>query len=205
MPEHFEWIREFLLNYPYLQYAVIFLATGFGGELGLFALAFLAAQNAIPWTALIIFSALGTFATDSMWFLFGGTRPVQKMLSHKYASPTVELVSEALQTISRKNNQAALILVKFLIGTRVVMFFIVSRFYTSYWDFARHNALAVLVWILVMIPAGYFAGIGYSYLSRTLDNVYAGIGFILLVIIGIIMAQIYIKKRLIKKAEESTS
>lgn len=201
MPEHFEWIREFLINYPYLQYAVIFLATGFGGELGLFALAFLAANNAIPWTALFIFSALGTFSTDSMWFLLGGTKPVQKMLSHKYASPTVEIVTEALQKVSRRNNQAALILVKFLIGTRIVMFLLVSRMYPSYWKFAEHNAAAVLVWVLVMIPVGYFAGIGYSYLSTALNNIYVGLGFILLMVLGIFAAQIYIKKRLIKKAE----
>lgn len=201
MPEQFEWIRSFLMAYPYLQYAVIFLTTGFGGELGIFALAFLAAHNVIPWPAIFIFGTLGTFATDSMWFLLGATKPVQRMLSHKYASPTVELVTEALQKISRRNNRTALILVKFLIGTRVALFFLVSRMYTSYWRFAEDNIVAVLVWILIMMPVGYFAGIGFSYLSTTLNNIYAGIGFTLLVILGVVMAQIYIKKRLIKKAE----
>src|SRR3989338_8282567 len=173
MPEHFEWLREFILNYPSLQYAIIFLGTGFGGELGLFALSFFAAQNVIPWTAFIVFSALGTFFTDSMWFLLGRTKFIKFMINHRYASPTVALVTEALQQVSRRNNQAAIILVKFLIGTRMAMFILISQIYPSYKEFAKHNALAVFVWLLVMVPAGYFAGLGFSYISQTLNNIYA--------------------------------
>ena len=79
------------------------------------------------------------------------------------------------------------------------MFLLISQIYPSYRKFAQHNIVAILVWLLVMIPVGYFAGLGFSFISRSLNNIYAGMGFILLVLIALVMLQIWFKKRLIRK------
>ena len=85
------------------------------------------------------------------------------------------------------------------------MFLLISQIYPSYRKFAQHNIVAILVWLLVMIPAGYFAGLGFSYVSKALNNVYAGIGFVLLTLIGIFVLQIWIKKRFLKSQAKEKS
>lgn len=198
MPEYFGWLQDFLLNYPSLQYAVIFLASGFGGELGLFILSFFAAQKVISWTALLIWSFIGALCVDALWFFIGKTSLIRKMMSHKRLSPTLELVTEALRRISRRSDQTAMILIKFMIGTRILIFLIISNLYPTYRKFLEHNIPAVLAWLAVMMLLGYLSGLGFTLIAKYLNNIYAAIGFVLLSVLTLVALQIYLKNRVIK-------
>lgn len=200
--EHFAWLREFIVNYPSLQFAVIFFGAAAGGEIALVTLAFLAAQKILPLPALIIFSALGTFFADSVWFILGRTAPVRKIISHRYATPTMEVITEALRRFSHGNNFVMLIMAKFLVGTRIVTLFFISTIYDKYRKFAEHNVVAIIIWLAVVIPVGYLSGLGFTYIAGVLQNIYAGLGFILLVILVIIVLQIWLKKILIQTPDE---
>ncbi len=196
--EHFEWLREFIVNYPSLQFLAIFLGAAGGGEIALVTLSFLAAQKVISLPALVFFSALGTFCSDSIWFLLGRTSGVRKIIAHRYATPTMEVITQALKRISRGNNLVMLIFAKFLIGTRVVTLFFISTIYEKYSKFAEHNIVSIVVWLSVVIPVGYLSGLGFTYIASVLQNIYAALGFALLVILVIIMLQTWLQKKLIQ-------
>ncbi|MDP2789473.1 MAG: hypothetical protein Q8O46_05570 [bacterium] len=197
MVEYIEWLRALILNYPLLQYIIIFLGAAFGGEIALFVFSFLAAQNVISMTFLVLLSFLGVLASDSMWLFLGKTRFMQKIILHRYANPTISLIALAIEKVSRGNHMLALVFVKFLIGTRIVMLLYISNLPLSFLKFLRYNALATLLWLLVVIPIGFISGLGFTYIAKVSENLYAGVGFVLLILIIIVALQIWLKKTFI--------
>lgn len=194
MTEPIEWLRMLILNYSSLQYVIVFLGAGFGGELGLLALGFFAAQNIISIFPLIILSFLGTFFSDALWFFLGRTGTMKSMISHRYANTTVSIINEAVGRVSRGNHLLALIIAKFLVGTRVLLIMYVSMTNIGFQQFMRYDIIAIFIWVLVVIPIGFLSGLGFTYLAEILENLYAAVGFILLVIVIIIMLEIWLKR-----------
>ena len=60
--------------------------------------------------------------------------------------------------------------------------------------FMRSNIAAVALWVAVVIPIGFLSGLGFSYLSGLLENIYAGIGFILLIAVLLVIFEVHLKK-----------
>ena len=54
---------------------------------------------------------------------------------------------------------------------------------------------AIILSLLVLISIGYFSGLGFTYLADIFNNIYVAIGFILLIIVIIVAAQLWLKKR----------
>lgn len=195
-----EWLRELLLHYPAFEYIIIFFGAGFGGELGLLALGFLAAQNIIGIYPLIVLAFIGTTFTDILWFSLGSTKMIRGAISHHYANTTISVINEALTRVSRGNHLTALIIAKFIVGTRVLLIMFVSSTNIGLKNFIRYDVLAIFIWLLVIIPIGYLSGLGFVYLAQILENIYAGIGFVLLIFIIVVMLQIWLKRRFTKSS-----
>lgn len=198
MIDSMEWLRIFILDYPSLQYLTIFLGAALGGEVALFTLSFLAAQSILSPVALVIFSFLGTLSSDSMWFLLGRTNTAQKIISHRYAHSTVSIIAEAVRRVSRGSHFLALIFAKFLVGTRILMLLYISKTAFSFNRFICYNAVATLLWLLVVIPIGFLSGLGFTYVAEVFHNLYAGIGFVFLILIVIVILQLWLKKIFIR-------
>ncbi|KKS04003.1 MAG: hypothetical protein UU82_C0017G0019 [Candidatus Nomurabacteria bacterium GW2011_GWC2_41_8] len=194
MLESIEWLRIFIFDYRFFEYIIIFLAAGFGGEFALLALGFLAAQGVISVFSLIIFSFLGTLFSDTLWFLLGRTATVKKMISHRYADTTVSVINEAVNRMSRGSHSTALIIAKFLVGTRVLLIMYVSTTNIRFQQFIHYDLIAIFLWILVVIPIGFLSGLGFTYFAEILENLYIATGFILLIVILIIILEIWLKK-----------
>lgn len=202
MTESIEWLKMLILNHQSLQYLIVFLGAGFGGEFALLSLGFLAAQGIIPIIPLFVVSFLGTLFSDAIWFFTGKTSLVKKLITHRYANTTISIISQAINRVSRGNHLAALIMGKFLVGTRVLMIMYVGMTNISFVNFFRADIIATLIWLVVLIPIGFISGFGFTYLAGILENVYAAIGFILLIIIGFVMFEIWLKKMFTKNKEE---
>ena len=202
MIDSVEWLRVFITNYPILQYLVIFLGAAFGGEVAMIALSFLAAQKIFPFWPFFILSFVGVISSDTLWFFMGRTKIAEKIFSHRYANDTVFLITEAIRKISRGNHLLALIFTKFLIGTRVVLIFYISRTKMVFENFFYYDLVAILVWLAVLIPIGFLSGLGFTYISGILESIYAGIGFVLLVLIIVVIMQIWLKRVFTKEGEE---
>ena len=195
-----EWISLFVANHSLLQYAVIFLGAAFGGELALFTLGFLLAQNILHLFPLLFFSFLGTMSSDILWFLLGKTTFVKKIISHRYAHATISLIAEAIDKVSRGSRFLSLIFAKFLAGTRILLIMYVSKNNLELRKFIRYDAVAILIWLMFVIPIGFIAGLGFTYLSHMLKNIYAGIGFIILILVIIAIIHSLFKRYLEKRS-----
>jgi membrane protein DedA with SNARE-associated domain len=202
MTPSIEWLSALMLHYPLFQYLIIFSGAAFGGEVAIFSLSFLAAQNIFPLAPFIIISFFGALSGDAVWFLLGKTKIAGKIINHRYAANTISVIMEAMARVSRGNHLLAFIFAKFLIGTRVVVILYVSKTNITLKNFVRYDLGAIFIWLVVLIPTGFLSGLGFTYISRVLKNIYAGIGFIILVLFIITLIQIWLKKILVKKEEE---
>ncbi|MEK7219113.1 MAG: VTT domain-containing protein [Patescibacteria group bacterium] len=202
MIESIEWLRLFIAHYPYLEYLVIFLGAAFGGELVLLALGFLAAHNIVSVLPLIIFSFLGTFFSDTLWFFLGRTAIVKRMVMHRYANTTISVINKAIERVSKGSNLIALIIAKFLVGTRILLMMYVGTKIVKFKNFIYYDMIAISLWLVVVIPIGFISGLGFTYLASILENIYAAVGFILLIIFLAIMLEIWLKNRFTKMGDE---
>ncbi|MSU44858.1 hypothetical protein EXS45_01610 [Candidatus Nomurabacteria bacterium] len=198
MIDSIEWLRIFIFDYPSLQYLTIFLGAALGGEIAIFTLSFLSAQGILSPVALVMFSFLGTLSSDSFWFLLGKTNTAQKIISHRYAHSAVSTIAEVVRRVSRGSHLLALIFAKFLVGTRIVMLLYISKTEFLFNQFICYNAVATLLWLLVVVPIGFFSGLGFTYVAEIFHNLYAGVGFIFLVLIIIVLVQLWLKKIFIR-------
>lgn len=195
MIESIEWLRMFILHYPAIQYLVIFLGAGFGGELALLILGFLGAQGVISIYPLIILSFLGTLFSDALWFVLGRTSIIRKIIAHRYAHTTVSIINQAVHRVSRGSHLMALIIGKFLVGTRVLLIMHTSTQDIKFREFIRYDILAIFLWIIVVLPIGFLSGLGFVYFAKILKNIYLAIGFILLIILVIALVEIWLERR----------
>lgn len=188
------WLREFIVSYPAFQYLLVFFGTALGGEFLLIAFAFLSAQGVLSPVALILFSFLGTFSSDVILFLLARTLFSHNIISHRYAHQTASLIVDAIRRVSRGNHFLALVIAKFLVGTRVVIVLYADKTDIIFKKFVYYNVIAVLIWLAALIPIGFLLGLGFTYLSQVFKNIYAGIGLILLFVILAIMAELWLKR-----------
>jgi membrane protein DedA with SNARE-associated domain len=195
MVESIEWLRVFIFHYPYLEYILILLGTAFGGELILLALGFLVAQNIISIYPLVVFGFLGTLFSDTLWFLLGRTSIIKRMVAHRYADTTILAINKAVDRVSGGNHLIAFIIAKFLVGTRILLMMYVGTKTIKFKDFIRNDMVAIFCWLIVVIPIGLLSGFGFTYLAEILENIYAAIGFILLIIFLAIVLEIWLKNR----------
>ena len=179
-----------------------FLGAAFGGEVAMITLSFLAAQNFFPIFALFIVSFLGVFSSDSLYFFLGRTKVATKIMDHRYAFNTVSIITEAIAKVSRGNHLLAFIFTKFLIGTRVVLILYIAKTNITFRNFIRNDSIAIFVWLVVLIPIGFLSGLGFTYISGVLENVYAGIGFVVLILFIVVIMQLWLKNFFTKEGEE---
>lgn len=203
MIESMDWLRELILNYSAWKYVVIFLGAAFGGEPAVITLSFLvAAQKISPLATYLILSFLGVLLSDSLYFFLGKTKIAHKIIEHRYAANTISVIIEAINRLSKGKHTIAFILAKFVIGTRAVIIMYVSKTGISFGYFLRHNLLAIVVWLVLVNAIGYLSGLGFTYFSQILENIYAGLGFIALILIILIIAQRQLKKAFLKEEEK---
>jgi membrane protein DedA with SNARE-associated domain len=197
-----EWIVSFIASYPLLKYLIVFLGAGFGGEVAVISLAFLSAQGVFTLPLFLGVSFLGTLFSDSLWFLLGRTKVAEKIVDHRYAVNTIVVIFEAVKKISRGSHLLAFIFAKFLIGTRIVVIFYVSKTRIILKKFLQNDIPAIIIWLFTLGLIGYLSGLGFNYISGILKNIYAGIGFVVLILIVFTVLQIWMKKIFTKEGEE---
>ncbi len=196
--ESIEWLRVFILDYPLLKYLVLFFGPLLGGEFAIIAFAFLSAQGVVSLLLLVVLSFLAIFFSDAVWFFLGRTAVAQRIISHRHISPTAMIIFEAMRRTSGGNHLIALVLAKFMPGTRILMILYASKADLAFSKFALYNAVAIFLLLLVLIPIGFISGAGFTYLAEIFKNLYVSVGFVFLVIIIIISIHLWIKKQFIR-------
>jgi|GEM_PF-731926 len=196
------WLTSVILSYPLLKYAFIFFGAAFGGEVAILSLAFLAAHKLFSLPTFFVIGFLGTLFSDTLWFVLGKTKTAGKIVGHRYTAPTISAIIEAIHKISRGSHLLAFIFAKFLIGTRVVVILYVSKTNIAFKKFIFPDIIAILIWLGLLGSIGFLAGLGFSYFSSILKNIYAGIGFVILILIVVTLIQVWLKKFFTKQGEK---
>lgn len=199
MTDYIEWFRIFITEHRSLEYIIIYFGVALGGEWALIPFAFLSAQGVFSVFALISLSFLGTLSSDLLWFSLGKTSFIKKIILHRYAQPTVLIFSKAMERISRGSRLTSLILAKFIFGTRALFIMYIGESGLSIKKFIYYNMVAVLLWLVAVIPIGFVSGLGFSYLAGIFNNIYVDIGIVLLILFIIVIISVRVEKKLITK------
>ena len=202
MQESMGWLRELVLNYPALKYFIIFFGSAFGGEPFVIALSFLAAQKFFAPVTFFIVGFAGVFCSDSLYFFLGRTSLARKMVEHRYTTKTISVIIEAINRLSRGRQVVAFVLAKFMVGTRAIIIIFVSKTGINFSRFMRHDFWAIVVWFTSVSAIGYLSGLGFADLSRILENIYAGVGFLLIILMVLVILQIWFKKVFAREEEK---
>ncbi|PIQ68420.1 MAG: hypothetical protein COV91_04100 [Candidatus Taylorbacteria bacterium CG11_big_fil_rev_8_21_14_0_20_46_11] len=190
------WFTVVLEWFPY-PFLVPFFGAFFGGEETILLISALAGGGTISFPVLLGMAFLGTIASDSLWFLFGKT--FSSWLSTKPSLHTrLDTVSQFVSRLTREKDFFALLITKFLYGTRIIMIFYFARNRMSFLRFTIYNALVTAIWASVVCVVGWMAGRGVIWISDAFGNV--SLGFIIIIVImgAIYGIRIWLNKRIIE-------
>lgn len=204
MVESIEWLRLLVINHQSLEYLIIFLGAVFGGELALFLVGFLIAQNVFSIFLAIPISFFGAFLPNILWFFLGNTSLMEKTASSRNGSATFSIITETVDRFSRGNHFLAFIVIKFLVGTPVLLVSYIHKTRLSFKKFMYYQSVAMLISVFIIVSIGFTAGEGYSYVSEVSENIYTSLGFILFFLFILVAFQIWFEKFFTKKEEDKT-
>lgn len=186
-------INELLLLMHSHLYLVSFLF-GVLSEEALLLLAIFAGQSRDSLLVVFIFGFLGIITHDLIFFFISKTNIIRKTGKKIKEENLFSFVSK----IGEKKKFIALIVSKFIYGTRVPMVLYTGQRKKLY-DFIVMDSSAVFIWCSIMIPLGWFAGRGFAEVMEIVKGVEKAIGIIILFIILIYVINHFARKYYLRK------
>ncbi|MBL8157977.1 VTT domain-containing protein [bacterium] len=176
------------------QIPSVFAGAFFFGDSVILTAAYVAGQ--LSWSPIPLFLAalLGTVLSDTLWFLFGA-KLLSRFNDAKFLKKEREKMSGFVQRLVGERPLPALIMVKFLYGSRVAMILFVASRGMSFTTFSFFNAIGSIIWLLVFIPLGYFAGKGVGTAFPYVSVVPAALAVLVLSIIAFRVITIWMERR----------
>lgn len=194
-----EIIINFFLNNTFLFSPI----AGFLSEdIFLFLIVFVSA-NGINFSKLIFIGFLGLIGMifhDIILYNLTNLNIINK-LSHKFNLSKNSLIS-FVNKFGKGHYFIPLVFSKFIYGVRTAVVIFVSRKEKKFKSFLFFNSFANLIWILIMLPIGWFTGRGFSFLFETaqsIERVFA-IGFVIILIIYIVSKLFKRKAKILEKS-----
>lgn len=176
------------------QLPTIFVGAFFFGDSVILTGAYVAGQ--LSWSPIPLFLAafLGTMASDTLWFVFGAQ--LLARFSHaRFLKKEREKMSGFVQRLVGEHPLTALIMVKFLYGSRVAMILYVASRGMSFSTFTLFNGIGALIWLFVFVPLGYLAGKGVGAAFPYVEVVPMAILVLIMSIIIFRIVTIWMEKR----------
>lgn len=177
------------------QIPSVFLGAFFFGDSVILTSAYLAGQ--LAWSPIPIFLAAfaGTVASDTLWFFFG------KYFSTRFSRIAFlrterEKISAFVARLVGERPWQALIMVKFLYGSRVAMILYAAASGITFSTFTVFNSLGSIIWLLVFIPLGYLAGRGVSHAAPLADALPMALGVLIVSFSMFRIITIWMKKKM---------
>lgn len=176
------------------QIPSVFAGAFFFGDSVILTAAYVAGQ--LSWSPIPLFLAalLGTVLSDTLWFLFGA-KLLSRFNDAKFLKKEREKMSGFVQRLVGERPLPALIMVKFLYGSRVAMILYVASRGMSFATFTFFNAIGAVVWLLVFIPLGYLAGRGIGTAFPYVSVVPAALTVLVLSIVVFRVITVWMEKR----------
>ncbi len=193
----FEIFKELLLAIAHYPYLVSFFG-GFLSEELLVFLAILSGRGTLPFWIVFVFGYLGALSMNSIWFFLGKSRFGKKISS--WFSKDKKIL-ENVDYINRRRHLFYLIATKFVYGTRTASAVYYGMKGMNYKKFILYDSIAVLVWALIMLPAGWMAGNGFARLLNISKGIEKFAAFILVAFLVVYVLN-HLIRNIIKKEYE---
>lgn len=190
-----DYITNLLVTY---QAPAIFLGAFFFGETVIITAAFLAAHGV--WSISLVFwlALIGTVVSDSLWFFLGRYFFVKtnrwQNEREKYDHFLVKL-----ERLFGRKPFLILLFIKFLYGTRILTIVYLSLRRMPFWLFLLFNTLGTVIWLLVVLAIGWFAGLGIANILPVFHRVEYAVSILLLILVLYKIVSSWIEKKIAKE------
>lgn len=160
-------------------------------------LAALSAKRILHFWIVFVFGILGIIFIDAVWFWVGRSKLVNKLKKWKIFSKESK-IEQKIHKLGGKHKFLSLFLSKFVYGTKIILIVYHSAKEMSFKKFTFYNTLAVLLWAVIMLPIGFFAGKGFVRILNLVHGIEKLFAIILIVIIIFYIVQKIVTKAIIK-------
>ena len=182
------------------DYSIIFVfATSlFLGEEIVLILSFLSANGFLPLWVVFVFCFAGRVISDFFFFLLGKLE-LSDFLKKYQGGKVYKKVDKVFSKLNRKSIFVTLLYTKFLVGLRAAMMVYIGIKGISIKKVIIGNAGAILVWLLVLIPIGWFAGSSFKLILIVFRDLKIAVLFLIVfAIIGFFISR-YIHKKILDR------
>lgn len=188
-------ITTYLTTY---QLPTIFFGAFFFGESIILSAAYLAGQQILSLQVVFWVSFLGTVISDLIWFLFG-FHFVSRLENHDKHKHNYAKAIRHVDRLVGKRPFLALLFIKFAYGTRVLTIIYLSVKRLSFWKFVFFDSLGTIIWLIVMVSIGWFAGRGAHNFSSSVNHIEYSILGLLILLLGLRFGLKWIQKKIFKE------
>ncbi len=158
--------------------ATCFWAALLWGNSAALVFAVTAGMGVIDPLPIVVFSTLGNFCKDTLFFYLGRTRLIDRFTSAKRVAPAYERLNRLREKHAR-HDLKVFIVVKFMYGLRLLS---VTYFGSLNYPFARYaayNSIALIIINAVIVAVGWGMGKGLGERFDPFSNAVSGVTFIL--------------------------
>lgn len=189
-------LLSFLSTY---QLTTVFIGAFIFGDSVILTTSYLAGQ--LDWPPIPIFLAAlsGTIISDTLWYLFG-VHLLARFSHVRFFKRERQKISLYLDRLVGKRPLMALIMVKFLYGSRIAMILYAATRGIPFWTFTLFNSIGAVIWLLVFIPLGYAAGRGIGAAFPYLDAIPTAIGVLIASFIVFRIITIWTEKKVARRS-----
>jgi membrane protein DedA with SNARE-associated domain len=195
IPNIFSYFSMFVTTHPFL---ISFLSGALSEELVVF-LAILSGRHILPLWIVFVFGPMGALFFNSLCF-FSGKSKFGKGLND-YLSRNKKHIpgEEDLEHINKKRHIFYLTASKFVWGTRTASAVYYGMKGMDFKKFLLYDGIAIYIWALVMVPAGWLAGNGFNYLLRLTRGLERFLAIVLISVVVIFIIYKLIRVIIIKE------
>lgn len=182
MPLLEAWSTTALAFFPY-PYLVPFIGVMVGGEGVVLVIAALSATTGVlSFNELVFWTFAGTVIADSGWFAlgrYGGDYLEKWPPIHRKLTEVAGFVSR----LTRRRHFVALLITKFLFGTRIIMLLYLSKEKMTFRTFLIYNSFVTIIWALAVVGLGWLAGRGVVWASDIFGDITFALGLLLIAVV----------------------
>lgn len=178
-----------------------FITSLFLGEEIILILSFLSANGFLPLWVVFVFCFIGRITSDFFFFTLGKLKLANffKKYQGRAVYDTVDMVFSKL---NRRNLFVTLLYTKFLIGLRAAMMIYIGVKGVSLKKALISDIGAVFVWLLVLIPIGWFAGSSFKLILTIFDDFRIALfSLFIFIILGLIINR-YVQQKILAKRNQ---
>lgn len=189
-------IIEMLVTYTY----IVPIVAGILGEEAVLFLTFLQSIGGVRLELIMILSPLGLFLVDIIYYAMGKFKVLKSIFDKIKNLEERKGVLPRIIRFSNKRPLFAMIITKFIYGTRSSLIAYLSSQKMSFWRFLLYNFIAIQIWAFITIPIAWLIGKwwgieGLDLLENFFLVVALAFGLIIVIDVLIRLLYYYIRKR----------